>query len=243
MCLKKKNLTWQFLNCTPWGEDEGHLVFAILTPAFLAATSINVHRQWVLWAVGRRTENPATLYHTILKNTCTYTPVTTPVNLQLIKFPWRAVVSSSATESHHVYFHIRAEWYLPKLGWRSLLIAGSYSDPEAPSSFLKLVSLCASSFHESSALLPPGHHGYQLMVNPQAEIRPTNTHPVLLVQWCSKFNSQVAPIQHLLKACCYKWVQVGRWMQWKCRRWKMQQHRKQEVKWVLLWFSQVIFPG
>lgn len=225
---------------------------AILTPAFLAATSVNVHRQGVLWAVGWRTENPATLYDAVLKDIYTCTPVPTPINLQLTKSPWRPVVSSSTTESYHVYFHIRGEWYLPKLGWRSLLIAGSYSDPEGPSSFLKLISFCASSFHESSPLVPPGHHSYQLMVNPQAEIRPTNTHPVLLVQWCSKFNSQVAPIQHLLKACCYKWVQMVRCGmevdEAKGQRWKMLQHRWQELKWVhILRYAVLvlvcIFPG
>lgn len=179
MCGKNK-APGSFL--TALVEDEGHLVFAIRTPAFLAATSLNVHRQRVLGAVGWRTENPATLDHAVLKNTCTCTPVTTPASLLLTQSPWRPVVSSSATESYHVYFCIRAECYLPELGWRSLLIAGSYSDPEGPSSFLRPISLCASSFHESSALLPPGHHTYQLMVNPQAEIRPTNTHPVLLVQ-------------------------------------------------------------
>lgn len=172
---KRHDLARQSLNCAPWGEDEGHLVFAILTSAFLAATSVNVHRQGVLWAVGWRTENPAALYDAVLKNTYTYTAVTAPINLQLTKSPWWLVVSSSTTESYHVYSHIRGGWYLPKLGWRSLLIAGSYSDPEGPSSFLKLISLCASSFHESSALVPPGHHSYQLKVNPQAEIRPTNT--------------------------------------------------------------------
>lgn len=132
-----------------------------------------MHRQGVLRAVGWRTKNPATLDDTVLKNT--YTSVKTAISLQLTRSPRRPVVNSSTTESYRVYFHMRGERYLPKLGWRSLLIAGSYSDPEGPLSFLKLISPCASSFHESSALLPPGHHSYQLMVNPQAEIRPTNT--------------------------------------------------------------------
>lgn len=42
----------------------------ILTSAFLAASPIHVHGQRVLRAVGRRTENPATLHHTVLQETC-----------------------------------------------------------------------------------------------------------------------------------------------------------------------------
>lgn len=83
-----------------------------------------------------------------------------------------------------------------------MLIAGIYSHPEGLASFLELISLCASSFHESSAPVPPGHRSYQLMVNPQAEIRATSTHPVLHGQWCSKFDSQVVPIRHFSQPCC-----------------------------------------
>lgn len=38
-----------------------------LTSAFLAAGPIDVYRQCILWTVCRRTENPATLHHTILQ--------------------------------------------------------------------------------------------------------------------------------------------------------------------------------
>lgn len=44
-----------------------YLLSGILTPAFLAASSINMYRQGVLWAVGWRTENPATLHHSVLR--------------------------------------------------------------------------------------------------------------------------------------------------------------------------------
>lgn len=43
-----------------------HPLPTILTSAFLAASPVNVHRQRVLWAVGRGTENPSTLHHTVL---------------------------------------------------------------------------------------------------------------------------------------------------------------------------------
>lgn len=43
------------------------VLLPILTSAFLAASPIDVYRQRVLWAVGWRTENPATLYYTILE--------------------------------------------------------------------------------------------------------------------------------------------------------------------------------
>lgn len=118
----------------------------------------------------RRSENTHTHIYTSL------------IKLQLTRSPRRPAVSSSTTESYRVYFHRRGQWYLARLRRRSLLIASSYSHPEGASEFLKLISLCASSFHESSAPAPPGHRSYQLMVNPQAEIRPANTHPVLLVQ-------------------------------------------------------------
>lgn len=76
-----------------------------------------------------------------------------------------------------------AGWWILKPS--GLLIAGSLP------SFLRLISLsaCASSFHESSEIVPPGRRGYQLMVCLQEEIRLTKLHPVLDVQWCSKSNS------------------------------------------------------
>lgn len=74
-------------------------------------------------------------------------------------------------------------------GWQTLkpsglLIAGSYSGPEGLPSFLRLISLSASasSFHESSEMVPPGWRGYQLMACPREEIRLTKLHPVLDVQ-------------------------------------------------------------
>lgn len=67
---------------------------------------------------------------------------------------------------------------------RGLLISGSYSGPEGLASFSMLISLsaCATSFHESSEMVPPGRRGYQLMVCPQEKIRLTKLHPVLDVQ-------------------------------------------------------------
>lgn len=83
----------------------------------------------------------------------------------------------------------RAGWQILKSS--SLLIAGSYSGPEGLPSFLRLISLStsASSFHESSEMVPPGRRGYQLMACPREKIRTAKLHPVLDVQWCSKSNS------------------------------------------------------
>lgn len=75
-------------------------------------------------------------------------------------------------------------------GWQilepsSLLIAGIYSGPEGLPSILGAdisLSVSASSFHESSEIVPPGRHGYQLMACPREEIRPTKLNPVLDVQ-------------------------------------------------------------
>lgn len=133
----------------------------------------------------------------MVKNSCAAAENYLQYNLQECNLKAKAIIFTHKKKKKGIIMsHNQIRESSSRAGWQilkssSLLIAGSYSGPEGLPSFLRLISLStsASSFHESSEMVPPGRRGYQLMACPREKIRTAKLHPVLDVQWCSKSNS------------------------------------------------------